>query len=222
MPIIGPWRRCSILSASLATTILLLASETTDAFDRTLGIGGAGGYSSLVRRVASDPPSLHGANARARLSYGFNNTWGLSAAGGMSWYQDHAPMISFTTEDEDGEIETGTKHDVKRTGLRTRDLALSLVYALDIMRVTPFLALGVAATNTRVKIGTIAVTSFDIALRFDVGFDVSLAEHFAMGIIASFDNYLTGNSEYLSSTNVLMSATFFWDIRNFGNAADKR
>ena len=203
MPIIGPWRRCSIFSASLAMTILLLASGTTDAFDRTLGIGGAGGYSSLVRRVASDPPSLHGANARARLSYGFNNTWGLFATGGMSWYQDHAPMISFTTEDEDGEIETGTKHDIKRTGLRTRDLALSLVYALDIMRVTPFLALGVAATNTRVKIGTIAVTSFDIALRFDVGFDVSLAEHFAMGIIASFDNYLTGNSEYLSSTNVL-------------------
>ncbi len=222
MPIIGPWRRFSKLSASLAMTVLLLASGVVDAFDRTLGIGAAGGYSSLVRRVASEPPSLHGACARARLSYGFNDTWGLSAAGGMSWYQDHAPMISFTAENEDGEIVTGTKHDVERTELRTRDLALSLVYALDIMRVTPFLAMGVAVTDTRAKIGTIAVASFDVALRFDVGFDVSLAEHFAMGIIASFDNYLTDNSEYLSSTNILLSATFIWDIRNFGHAANKR
>ncbi len=222
MSFIGSWRRCSGLSASLAMTILLLASGTVDAFDRTLGIGAAGGYSTLIRRIASEPPSLHGANARARLRYGFNNTWGLFAAGGMSWYQDHAPMISFTTEDEDGEIVTGTKHDVKRAGLRTRDLALSLVYALDIMRVTPFLALGVAATNTRVKIGTTAVTSLDVAIRFEVGFDVALAEHFAMGIIAGFDNFLTDNSEYLSSTNILLSATFFWDLRNFGHAANKR
>ena len=222
MPIIGPWRLRSRLSVSLAMTILLLASGAVDAFDRTLGIEAAGGYSSLVRRVASDPPSLHGANARARLSYGFNDTWGLAATGGMSWYQDHAPMISFTTENEDGEIESGTKHDVERTELRIRDLALSLVYALDIMRVTPFLALGIAAANTREKIGTTAVASFDVAIRFDVGFDVSLAEHFAMGIIASFDKYLTDNSEYLSSTNVLLSATFVWDVRNFGHADNKR
>jgi hypothetical protein len=200
----------------------MLASGAADAFDRTLGIGAAGGYSSLLRRIVSDPDSLHGACARARLSYGFNDTWGLSAAGGMSWYQDYAPMISFATENEDGEIVTETTHDIKRTELRTRDLALSLVYALDIMRVTPFLAMGVAATQTRVKMGTVAQSSFDIALRFDVGFDVSLAENFAMGIIASFDNYLTGNSEYLSATDIMLSATFLWDIRNFGHTGNKR
>jgi len=222
LPIIDSWRRCSMLSISLAMTILLLASGAVDAFDRTLGIGVAGGYSSLLRRIASDPLSLHGACSRARLTYGFNDTWGLSAAGGMSWYQDHAPMISFTTEDEDGKIVTVPKHDVERTGLRTRDLALSLVYALDIMRVTPFLAMGVAATDTRVKIGTTAFASFDVALRFEVGFDVSPAEHFAIGIIAGFDNYLTDNSEYLSSTNILLSATFVRDIGNFGKAANKR
>ena len=220
MPITGTWRRNSRLSASLAMTILLLASGAADAFDRTLGIGAAGGYSSLFRRVVSDPDSLHGACARTRLSYGFSDTWGLSAAGGMSWYQDYAPMISITTENEDGEIVTEATHDIKRTELRIRDLALSLVYALDIMRVTPFLAMGVAATQTRVKMGTVAQSSFDIALRFDVGFDVSLAENFAMGIIASFDNYLTGNSEYLSATDIMLSATFLWDIRNFGHAGD--
>lgn len=222
MPITGTWRRNSRLSVTLAITILMLASGAADAFDRTLGIGAAGGYSSLLRRIVSDPDSLHGACARARLSYGFNDTWGLSAAGGMSWYQDYAPVISFTTENEDGEIVTETTHDIKRTELRTRDLALSLVYAVDIMRVTPFLAMGVAATQTRVKMGTVAQSNFDIALRFDVGFDVSLAENFAMGIIASFDNYLTGNSEYLSATDIMLSATFLWDIRNFGHTGNKR
>ena len=144
----------------------------------------------------------------------------MSIAGGMAWFGPYTPQIPTETEDENGDPITVYVNGPEITELSVWDLALNLVWAIDVSRVVPFFSLGAVAARVAERQAGAQVTDVDVGLRVDLGFDYELVEHLSLGALAGLDTYFTGKSQYGSSFHFTVRLTVFWDLAELGRGDD--
>lgn len=207
------------LTAILATAALS-SSGPTVAFDKRLAIGAGGGYSQLVRRQPTDPTSAYGGGAAAHITFGLTDTFGLSLGGAMAWYGGYIPAVPMETVDENGEPTTIYVKGPETSDLTTWDLALSLIYAIDVTRIVPYLEIGAVAVRVAERLDGTEEVDLEVGMRIALGFDYLLLDHLSLGAAGGIDTYFTGTSGYGSRLAFLVRATLVWDLGELGAGDD--
>lgn len=207
------------LTAALAATALSSPGPAAG-FDKRLAIGAGGGYSQLFRRQATDPTSTYGGGAAAHITFGLTDTFGISLGGGMAWFGGYTPAVPMDTVDEDGEPVTVYVKGPETTDLTAWDLALSLIYAIDVTLVVPYLEIGAVAARVAERQDGAEVVDLEVGMRTNMGFDYLLFDHLSLGAAAGIDTYFTGNSGYSSRLNFLVRLTVVWDLGELGSNDD--
>jgi hypothetical protein len=205
-------RRAFVLTFLTSLAAVLAAPLPAAAFGGLLNVGAEGGYSQLYRASGSDPLYLHGGGVGAFATYGFTESWGLTLEGAMTW---HAPyMLRKTVENEDGE--KVQKDFAAVNDIAVRGAALSIVYAIDVLKVTPFIALGGGAVQVSELVLGREYAAWDAVFRAQIGFDCMLLEHMSIGAAARYDTLLAGTSEFTSTLNVFLRVSMVFDVGGLG------
>jgi hypothetical protein len=189
------------------------------AFDQRLGIGVGGDYSQLFRRQATDPLSAYGGGANVYIQYGFTDAFGASVAAGMAWFGGYVPIVPVAAIDENGEQVTVFQRGPQVDDIQLWDLALSLIYAIDVTRVVPYFALGVVSARIAETHAGQSVVDYEIGMRTDLGFDYKLLRHLTLGAAAGMDTYFTDSSGYSSRFEFIVRVTVIWDLCELGPRA---
>lgn len=213
--------RYHIFVGSFATILFVSLAPSPCHSHEGLNVSADAGYSLILPEGFAYPSYIHGAAARARLGYGFDDTWGVEGSLGLSWYQPYTPYNKLTVTDKDGTSTTYEKGTPVEQ-LRIQDLALMATYAVDVYRVTPTLALGVSSARILETKNDLVSTAHDLAIRFEVSLDVSVVPVFSLGVQFGLDSFLLGSSPYTTRNNFLIRATFHWDVRNLGRSENTR
>jgi hypothetical protein len=202
-------RRCrTVLAAALAVAALAPAGAAASEWEGLFGLEVGGGYAAASLRTAASPSVLSGGAVRARLSYGLTDALGVAATGQMAWYQSRRPIASIEYEDETGALVSALGYGAEVTDTELRDIGVSLVYALDVMRVVPFLGAGVASMQVLERSAGVLRVDHDVVLRFEIGADIAALPRFRIGASAVFDIFLTQRSELSAQTVILLRAAF--------------
>ena len=203
-----------------ALSVCLLATALAPglhAFDRQLGVGAGGGFYQLQRRQISDPAAAYGGGTSLRLSYGLNDTFGVAAEIGAAWFGSYTPIVPIDATDEDGNPITTYLRGEPIDSLAVYDLALSLVYAIDVTRAVPYLAVGSISTRVSETRGDADVVDYEVGLRAEIGADITLVEHLTAGVAARLDTYFTDNSAYSGAVSIFLRLSFVWDLAELGH-----
>jgi len=215
--------RGQMLIVSLAAAAGLLVLSGPSLAYPGINAGADAGYSLILPTGMVYPSAIHGAAARARIGYGFDETWGIEAGLGLSWYQPYTPYTKVEREADDKSGTTVTYYKgAPVEGLRIQDVALALSYAIDTYRLRPTLALGVSSARILETKGGQVETSHDLAIRLELAVDVAVNRIVSLGAAISLDTFLLGNSPYETRNNFLLRATFHWDVSNLGRRRKSR
>ncbi|MFO8074336.1 MAG: hypothetical protein R6V85_20935 [Polyangia bacterium] len=197
-----------------ALSLLALVSLATPAraLEGELRLAAEGRYSQLLRRSASDPSLAHGGGPGIQLLYGLSDAWMVSAAGSLGWFAPWVPRIPTEIVNEEGErvpvLARGDRHD----GILAAEMVLSVLYALDVMRVLPYFGAGVISARLGERRAGERFVDWEVGLRFEVGLDYDALEHISIGAAARFDTYFTTRSAYIGKNTFLARITFRWDL----------
>lgn len=191
---------------------MLAAPLPAAAFGGLLNVGAEGGYSQLYRASGSDPLYLHGGGAGAFATYGFTDSWGITLEGETIWYVPY--MRAKTVKNENGEDKI--KEGPAVNDIAVRGAALSIVYAIDVLRATPYISVGGGAFRVSELILSREYASWDAIFRIQVGCDYLLLEHMAMGIAFRYDTFLLGATEFTSTMNVFLRVSMVFDLGGLG------
>jgi hypothetical protein len=202
-------RRVAIALAAAAVAALAapsVARAEEAAWEGAIGLEAGGGYAIAAPRTAAAPSSLSGGAFRARIWYGLTDALGVAVTGQISWFQGRRPLSEIQYEDETGALVSGLGYGAAITQTRLQDLGGSLIYALDVLRVVPFLAAGVASLRA-VETGAAGERiEHDVVLRFEIGVDVAALARFRIGASATFDTFLTQRADFTAQTAFLIRA----------------
>jgi hypothetical protein len=194
------------LAALLAAAALAPGNAGASEWEGVLGLEAGGGYSTASPRSASSPSALNGGAVRARLYYGLTDALGVAVTGQIAWLQDRRPVASIQYEDETGAMLSALGYGDVITRTRLQDLGGSLIYTLDVLRVVPFLAAGVASMRVVEEVAGAERVDHDVVLRFEIGADFAAHERFRIGASAVFDLFLTRHSDFTAQTAFLIRA----------------
>ena len=202
------WRKgpCAVLVAALAAAALAPESIAASEWEGVFGLEAGGGYTVASLRSAASPGSLNGGAVRARLFYGLTDWLGVAATGQIAWFEDRRPLATINYEDETGALMSALGYGGEITRTRLQDLGASFIYALDVLRVVPFLAAGVASMRAVEEAAGVERVEHDVVLRFEVGADIAAMERFWIGASVVFDIFLTQRAEISGQTAILIRA----------------
>jgi hypothetical protein len=198
-------RAVPLVACACAAAILPLGAAATE-IEGPFGVEVGGGYANTAPRTAAYPNSLNGGAARARLSYDLTDALGVAAVAQISWFESRRPLVEIEYEDETGALVTGVAYGDAITRTRLQELGLGLIYALDVLRVVPFLSAGVSSLREVERAGSREVTGYDVVLWMEVGADLAVTERFRVGASAIFDLFLTERTELSGQTTFLVRA----------------
>jgi len=196
----------ALLAAAAATSVLVPDRAAAADWEGVFGLEVGGGYAVASPRTAATPSALNGGALRARLFYGFTDALGVAITGQMAWFEARRPVASIEYEDETGDLVTGMGYGDKVARTRLQDLGGSLVYTLDVLRVIPFLAAGVASMRTVEEAAAVERVEHDVVLRFEIGVDIAALDWFWIGASAVFDTFLTQRADFTAQTTILIRA----------------
>jgi hypothetical protein len=194
--------------------------DTSEAFDKRLALGVGGGYSQLFRAIATDPTSAYGGGGNVHLTYGFDDAFGITAQYRMAWFGSYTPLEPYSTTDEDGEPVVVYQYGQPVSELTVWDAALCLVYAIDVMRAVPYIAVGAVGARIAERRGPADLVDYELGLRTDLGFDFMLLKHMSLGASAGMDTFFTGASGYVSTFSFLVRASLVFDLCELGRGED--
>jgi hypothetical protein len=156
--------------------------------------------------------TAHGIAFGGFFNFNFDNRWGLGLDLNRDWYfvtetvvVDEPGGEGGTEAPDPGFDEESGATETRNTITGVTNMALSVVYAIDVMRVVPFFALGV--------VGQLAtLDEYNIGARIGLGFDYLITENMGIGAVFHGDIFFLGNSEYQGRSAVLFRATFNFDV----------
>jgi len=213
--------RSSVRALCLAVVIGAVALPGgARGFDKRLGVGAGGGYSQLFRNQAGDPASAYGGGAVAHLTFGITDTFGVSLAGGMAWFGGYTPTMKMETVDDEGNPTMVRVAGPEVSGLTVWDLALSVIYAIDVSLVVPYLELGAVVARVAEDRDGAEAVDLDVGMRTNLGFDYQLLGHMTLGALAGLDTYFTAQSHYGSAFHFMVRLTVVWDLAELGRDDD--
>ena len=207
----------------------LLLPRQLPAFEKSLRVGANIGYSANGRREALPPDTVHGAAFGFFLTYGITDSIGVSIDGSLDWHPAYrvytlgeVPAPDATGPDD---LVVGHVADYQVTRSYLSELALSVVYVIDVMDLLPFLLLGVSgARQDRIakreaEKGTLIEYQggYVVGVRFGLGFDYMLLEQLGLGAQLASDIFLTNQIEFKGRLTVLARVTLVFDVSNFGS-----
>jgi hypothetical protein len=195
-----------ILAALGAAASLVPGGAVASEWEGVLGLEVGGGYGVASPRTNSAPSSLSGGAARARLFYGLTDALGVAITGQIAWYEARRPAVLIERQDETGALVSGMGYGDAITRTRLQDLGGSFIYTLDVLRVVPFLAAGVASMRTVEETAAVERVEHDVVLRFEIGADVATLDWFWIGASVVFDTFLTQRADFTAQTAFLIRA----------------
>lgn len=191
--------RAALVAAAFAVAALVPDRAAASEWEGLLGVEVGGGYSIASPRAAAVPSSLNGGALRARLTYGLTDAFGLAITGQIAWFEHRRPVSALGYGDE-----------IART--RLQDLGGSIVYAVDVLRVVPFLAAGIASMRAVEECAGEERVEHDVVLRFEIGADFLALDWFKIGASAVFDMFLTQRADFTAQTTILIRAAVVFDL----------
>jgi len=207
------------VTALLALSCALLAFQRPAAaadFVGDCGIELGAGYANAALTSAASPSAPNGGAVRARISYGITDAFGVAAAAQISWLESRRPIVATEYEDDTGALVSGFAFGGEIARTRLQELGLGVVYALDILRVVPFVSAGVSSLRTVEEVDSAKTVDYDAVLWLEVGADLSLTEHILIGASAVFDLFLSDRTAFSGQTVLLVRAGFTFDLGKVG------
>jgi hypothetical protein len=195
------------LVAAGATALLAPSRAAATDLDGLVGVEIGGGYANAAPKSASNPSALLGGAVRARISYGLTDAVGLVATGQIAWLQPRRPIVEVEYEDESGALVTGAAYGAEITRTRLQSLGLGIVYALDVLRVIPFLSAGIASVRAVEAADGEERVDYDAALWFEAGADWAIDDRFRIGASAIYDVLLAGHAELTADVELILRAS---------------
>jgi hypothetical protein len=181
-------------------------------FSRQLWTGLDVGYSGTYVKEDTFPSIFDGLSFGANLFYGFNRFVGLSLEGAFDLHRAH-------TRYEIVEVQSGATQTVlgwapgpKVSKYFLSSTALSVVYALDVMRVLPFVSIGVLGVRIDRKIDGQHQAEYDVGMRINLGFHYVFNTRFGLGALFTYDQHLYTNSDHKRRMAVLIRGTVVFDF----------
>ena len=180
-------------------------------FAGQLGAGVDVGYSATFKSGDASPDILDGLAVGAHLTYGITKSFGLSFEGDFDWHPDYI-MQTLQAYQEAEEVVVGYLDSAAVTRCFLTSVAASVVYAIDVMRVVPYLALGLVGTRSDQEINSRHIAEYDLGIRVSFGFTYALFDHLLLGAVLHSDTYLLSTTPYNTRIAVLANVTFAFDI----------
>jgi Outer membrane protein beta-barrel domain len=198
---------------ALVSLAALFLPGIASAIDKNqLSIGADLGYVATFRESGDQPPIVDGAAFGLHLEYGFDNTWGLRVEGNFDWHPDYGTIVVGEIVSPEGEAEAGYLAGPSVTDCYLSATAISLVYNLDVMRVVPFLSLGVVGARVDQKENSVQTTNWELGIRMSIGADYMFLDYLGLGGILVSDQFFFGESDYENRMAVMARLTFFFDL----------
>jgi outer membrane protein W len=193
---------------AFACAALVCARAEASGFEGDLAVELGAGYANASLTSAASPSAPSGGALRGRISYGITDSLGVEATAQLAWYESRRPLLETEYTDDAGALVSGYAYGDEFARTRLQELGLGLVYALDVLRVVPYLGAGVSSLRAVEDVGGETDVDYDAALTFEVGADVALNEHVLVGAAAVFDVYLAQHTEFTGQTAILVRAAF--------------
>jgi len=199
-------------ACAIALAGAILAPGAARAFDRhEVWISASGNWARLAPPGGTDRPHVDGGGGGARVMVALSDAFGLALEGTATWYRGFTPL-PVSSPEENGSGEGGAEEKAATpgeptSGIACRDLALTLVYAIDVFALVPQIALGLAVARLAETRGGAALVAWDLALRFEIGVDYRPARRFALGLWGAFDTVLLGASPWVGRSALSLRFT---------------
>ncbi len=206
------------IAAAIAFAIVLLPCAL-EAYGRHLGLGVEGGYVATGRNGSNPPEMVHGGALGAHITYVFTDSWGICLQGDVNW---HAPYTIYAL----GEVAAQTEADEETSvGYVESDsvdasiatsASLSVIYVVDVMRLRPFLDLGITGARVDQRRENWLLTNLALGVRMGIGVDFMLFEYLGLGAAIYNDLYLFGDTDFGNRLEILARFTFLFDVGKLG------
>lgn len=161
------------------------------------------------------PDSIGGFTFGLELSWAWNNSFAVTAAGDMGLYPDHA----FRYPGESSNDAEGPRV----RDMRTYGAFLGLTYFLDIYKIIPYVTLGVCADwyTQQMLFPTLSgppkrnpQSGVEFGVAAEGGLDVQITPRLSAAVAARISTYLTSFSYYENKTALFLRVTYRLDARN--------
>ena len=203
--------RIAILPALFALTLFAMPCSGFG-FGKQLLAGLDVGYCGTYVQEDTFPSIFDGLSFGIHVLYGFNDFVGLSLEGAFDLHRSH-------TRYEIVEVQRGGNQTVldwdegpKVSNYYLSSTALSVVYALDVMRVVPFLSLGVMGARIDRKIDGQHRAEYDVGMRINVGFNYVFNNRFGLGTLFTYDQHIYANSDHKRRMTLLIRGSLVFDF----------
>ncbi len=187
-----------VKSAALGGWIAVLLNLSPSigyGFEKQLLVGVDAGYSGTFLSKKVWPYVFDGVALGAHITYGINSIIGVCLEGSFDLHKDHY-TAGEEVKEEDGEMVLTWVRGPKVTNYFLSTTALSLVYAVDVLRVVPYLSAGIVGARIDRRVAGKHEKDFEAGLRFSVGFDYNLLKHFGLGALVMTDRFYFGTSPH--------------------------
>ncbi len=173
------------------------------------------GYSRAAISTDMSPDATGGFAAGLQLSWAWNNSFAVTAAGELSLHPDH----TFKYRDASLEAPSGPKV----RDLRAFGVLVGLTYFLDIYNVIPFVTLGGCADwyHQKMLFPTVSGPAklapqegMELGVAAEGGLDVRISPHLYAALVARMSHYLTQTSYYEGKTSLFFRVTYRFHARN--------
>lgn len=180
-------------------------------FAGQLGAGVDAGYSATFKSGDASPDMLDGLAVGAHLTYGITKSFGLSFEANFDWHPDYI-MQTLQAYQEEEEVVVGYLDSAAVTRCFLTSVAASVVYAIDITRVVPYLSLGLVGTRSDQEINSRHIAEYDLGIRIGFGFTYAVFDYLLLGAALHSDTYLLSTTPYNTRIAVLGQVTFVFDV----------
>jgi hypothetical protein len=204
------------LSKALATALalmgLLLLSPAAHGFSKTLLIGPDVGYSGTFLSKKTFPYVFDGVSLGAHLTYGITSFFGVDIEGAFDLHKDYQTLHEDVVENEDGTVGWAWIKGPKITKYYLTSWAASLVYALDVLRVVPYLTAGATGARIDRRWDGKHRADYEVGLRLGIGFDFGVFKYFGLGAIVFSDWYYKGTSNHNRRVAFMLRISLAYDF----------
>ena len=203
-------RRTTVRSASLfplrntiwgtIVLILFLSSTVPSAspageLQETLQLGIHIGYSGTYVDPAVSPNIFDGGAVGAHVVFGINDVVAVAWDAAFDWHRSYREYNYKEYENEDGEVSMEWLPGAKIRRYFVSTTALSVLYAIDISRVVPYLVAGVSGARVDRDVNDVHDAGYALGLRVGGGFDYYF-RRFTVGVGITSDKYYLGNTDH--------------------------
>ena len=164
-------------------------------FQDTLQIGIHAGYSGTYIAPSVSPNIFNGVAVGAQVVFGINDFVGIAWDAAFDWHPSYREYLYEEYQNDDGNLSMEWQPGPRIDRYFVSTTALSLVYAIDVSRVVPYLTAGVSGARVDRDLDGVHEAQYALGVRLGGGFDYYFSK-FTLGGGVTYDKYLYGNTDH--------------------------